>query len=172
MSAEFPEDSPECFDILLGWIYDGYLRPLTWSNDRKIELSWKVEDFYAFAEKICLPELMDATMDAQIAFSKQSETLPSLSRARKSYGKTSPSSAYRKFLAHVCAYRLMEPAHDGRVDIEDLSALMLEIPALQLDILQIIRDSDGKIKSPSRMPLCDFHTHDKDLPCPRRKGRK
>jgi BTB/POZ domain len=55
-STDFPEDDLDLFDILLGWVYQDSIRPLTM---RKLERqwSWDVLEFYVLVEKYCLPEL-------------------------------------------------------------------------------------------------------------------
>ncbi|KAF7900304.1 uncharacterized protein EAF01_007606 [Botrytis porri] len=63
-SAISPEGTVESFDLLIGWIYRGSLRPL--QEDIKVNgrLGGDTFDLYVLCEKFCLAEVMDEIMDA------------------------------------------------------------------------------------------------------------
>ncbi|KAF4627909.1 hypothetical protein G7Y89_g10249 [Cudoniella acicularis] len=61
--AYFPEDSVLSFDVLMEWVYKGDIRPFQNLDRNDGQLNWAAQSLYFLAEKLCLPELMDAVVD-------------------------------------------------------------------------------------------------------------
>jgi hypothetical protein len=67
--ATLPEVDAEAFDLLLEYIYRGYLRPV---NMRKAPAyTTALTEQYAFAELMCNPDLMDHIMNEIASALKQ-----------------------------------------------------------------------------------------------------
>jgi len=161
-------ENPQAFDLLLSWVYDGSLRKLTTVIDEEngsTSAFWHTVGLHRLAQKVELPELMDKVMDAHRRFDRENYVLPNLEFVENGYEITSPSSPFRRYLAHTCAYRISEEG-DETWEIENLSRLMVAIPRLNLDVLQALKEIRGNVVSPTDMPDCHFHSHGKDLPCP------
>jgi hypothetical protein len=171
--TKFPNYSPQAFDLLLSWVYDGHLRKLTTVTDEEdgtTSASWHTVELHRLAQKVGLPELMDTVMDAHRRFDRENNVLPDLGFVENGYEITSPSSPFRRYLAHTCAYRIFAEG-DKTMELDSLSRLMVAIPRLNLDVLQALKESRGNVVSPKDMPDCDFHSHDKGVPCPWKDGR-
>ena len=68
-SAHFPEDNPDLSDVLLGWVYQDTIQPLTLKGGgpHGYLTSWNILDIYILAENFCSPELQDQVMDFSTA---------------------------------------------------------------------------------------------------------
>jgi len=166
-TARFPEDSPKTFDLLLGWVYNGYLPPMTSTPDNDAESlhipSWDALKLFALAEKFCISELMDITMDMYRKNDEENGTLPMFGAMEMAYEITDVGSALQKYMAMSCAYVLV---NEDSWKVQDIWTLLKEDPGLNLDVMAIIRENRGIIGDPSLLPNCDFHSHLKDIPCP------
>jgi hypothetical protein len=174
-TAKFPEDDPDTFDIFLGWLYERSLPPIIATvdpdEDSEHNLSWDGKTLYAMADKFCVPELMDVTMDEWRNSYKRSRTLPAYTAIAHGYEITSPGSLLRKYLAMACAYVITD-WEENDWSIQDISDLSVKIPDLNKDIMEVMRESRGMVRDPRTMPDCDFHSHPKDIPCPWKKVKK
>ncbi|TGO61822.1 hypothetical protein BCON_0024g00220 [Botryotinia convoluta] len=75
--AFFPEDDPKCFDFFMGWIYFGTLRVLNASTAlEKVEYDLNLLSLYSFADKLCLPELMDLVLNTYKNIYEKSNRFP------------------------------------------------------------------------------------------------
>ena len=166
--AEFPEDSPESFDLLLGWVYQNTQRPLRFiediENNGMTKLSWDACDFYNLVEKICLRPLQDRIMDIVRNFDNSTGALPAEGAIRKAYSKDYAPSPFRKYMSHWFAYILTKDK-EGPWDIESYTQLITTNIDLARDVLRVLRQRSGMIEDPCGLPNCYFHSHDRGEPC-------
>lgn len=72
--AEFPDDDPAAFDLLIEWVYNpdpGQLRQLFSYKDLEkgqSPASWDAVSFYSLAKKLLLSDLQDLIMSALIRY--------------------------------------------------------------------------------------------------------
>jgi hypothetical protein len=110
LSASFPEDYPECSDLLLAWVYASQLRPITIARkEEKAEttvsyFAWLVVPTYLLAEKICLPNLQDEIMSAFLVYLVASNSLPVPVAVSRVYSQTTIRSPLRRFMARTLHY--------------------------------------------------------------------
>ncbi|THV48588.1 hypothetical protein BGAL_0239g00100 [Botrytis galanthina] len=100
-SMDMPEDNPEAFELFIHWLYRGEVRSATKLTD--------VDQFlqlYIFAEKLCLNELANKTMDAIQAISDDLDESPqcSLEQLDGVWRNTSSESPLRKWLIRILVY--------------------------------------------------------------------
>ncbi|TVY93102.1 hypothetical protein LAWI1_G001595 [Lachnellula willkommii] len=173
--ARFPEDNPESFDLLLGWVYEGSLPPLEYLPNKSegdiIVVPWNCRELYALCDKLCIPELMDKVMDMYRKFNLDSNTSPSIKSIEGIYSITSFGSVFRRYVATSFS-RAITTRTEESWKIEELAELMVKVPDLARDVARIMREAGGKVEDPRKKPNCDFHTHQKDIPCPWETGKK
>lgn len=162
-TAVFPEDSRDSFDLLLGWIYSGKLRPLTHKKmeDGNQPTSWNVPDLYILAEKFCLLDLQDYVMDIYIKYLNDQKTLPSAKTTLKAYGGTLSGCKLRQLMVNSFRYKLSNTKTQvqNRWPIDDLHQLLIQSSDLAKDYLTLVRYSP-KVEDPRNMPQCYYHSHD------------
>ncbi|TVY36838.1 hypothetical protein LOCC1_G007065 [Lachnellula occidentalis] len=163
--ARFPEDDPQSFDVLVGWVYEGELRSLIKEEhaDGEGSLAWSPGRFYALADKLCLPQLMDETIDMQRQWGRHYGYLIPPAELQRGYEVAAPGTPYWHYLALYCAYGII---HTHNWLLEDLSAFLAKAPDLNLEVMKILRENVGNIDDPDEDENCAFHTHSKDVPCP------
>ncbi|KAL2064592.1 hypothetical protein VTL71DRAFT_3729 [Oculimacula yallundae] len=159
-SAAFPEDNVECFDLLLGWIYNGRLRALTAdtknANGVRV-ISWSMSDFYSFTDKICLPDLQDYALDLYINMAEKGNTLPDVSHIKELYKCSTANSGIRKFAS--ASFRKALTLQDENLWLmDDMQKLLAENLDLRVDFLTSIREGE-EVKDPRQVPRCTFHQH-------------
>jgi hypothetical protein len=164
-TAKFPEDDPEAFDVLLDWLYGGSLPPVTRTlregEENLYDMSWDWQDVFVLADKLCIPELMDVTMDFCREYDYEENSFPALESIEQGYKITSAGSVLRKYLAMSCAYLILNKSNTW--SLQDLSELSVKIPELNRDIMEIMREQEGAVEDPRELPDCDFHSHPKDI---------
>ena len=111
---------------------------------------------------------MDEVMDVYRHFDKEAGSLPSSEMMAVGYKMTSRGSAFRSYMANCCAYLFVQ--QNSKACFEDLTNLMARNSELRWDALLILENHRGDVEDPRKMPDCDFHTHGKDIPCPRKKS--
>ncbi|TVY15019.1 hypothetical protein LARI1_G006903 [Lachnellula arida] len=172
--ARFSEDNPESFGLLLGWVYEGSLPPLKIApkeGEENFNLSWNCAKLYALCDKLCIPELMDQVMDAYLQRHRDNHTTPSESSMEHIYSIMGSGSFLRRYIAYTCAFVIPSGIED-EWKIEELAELMATVPDLARDVTRITRETRGKVVDPRKLPNCNFHTHQKDIPCPWKTGKK
>ncbi|TVY51232.1 hypothetical protein LCER1_G006740 [Lachnellula cervina] len=171
--ARFPEDTPASFDMMLDWVYERSLPPVVYSKGEGFasSASWDCTELYVLCDKLCIPELMDKVMDIYRKFNMDSNTLSHESEIRAVYSRTAPGSPIRRYVAYTCAWTIIHGCADVW-NIEVLEDLITTVPDLARDVIRIMRETGGKIENPSKGPNCDFHTHQKDIPCPWKRVKK
>ena len=162
--ATLPEDKPESFDLLLGWVYHGTIRPLTFTRkETRSRYSWCPIKFYILAEKFCLSNLQDRIMSAMMETDNTGNTLKAGCHASLVYQGTYPNSPLRKYAIQGMAYLLLnEPNCPTSAFLTSL-----ENKDLARDFLESLRGQSSKqVPDPRYLPKCDFHCHEKGADCP------
>jgi hypothetical protein len=171
--AKFPDDPVESMDLMLGWVYQGHLRQLTVKrvireeNTNQSVMSWDPVQLYVLSEKLCIPELMDRTIDAYRQYAKERHSTPGPALIRDTYRRTITGSPLRKYVAACFAYQTIHGT-EKVWGIESMSKFMTEVPDLGVDVMRLLRDSRGEVDNPRDISACEFHTH-ADIPCPWKK---
>ncbi|TGO42560.1 hypothetical protein BHYA_0007g00600 [Botrytis hyacinthi] len=168
--AFFPEDNPKCFDSFMGWIYFRTLRVLNASTAlEKVEYDLSPLSLYSFADKLCLPELMDLVLDTY----KNTYKFPRVSLVSDVYKMTPTDSPLRNFMCQ-CMYYIFAEYNSQDIcnfwTTEDMAIAMSLHKDLNIDFLNLMRlDSPGFASTdPRALPNCDFHCHGEDAPCSQR----
>lgn len=109
-SATFPEDEPESFDLLLGWVYHGSIKvPAAIRDDRgDPELSRVPNSLYKLAKKICLPQLQDQVVDILRDSDRQTYCLSSTDTILNAYSETRKKSGLHRYYAQSLAFILVQ----------------------------------------------------------------
>lgn len=166
-SATFPEDDPESFDLLLGWVYHGSIKvPAVRTDDRgDPELSWKPNSLYKLAEKICLSQLQDQVVDTLRDFDRQTYCLSCTKTILNAYSETRKKSGLHRYYAQSLAFILVQGKTCSTWTVNELTEAMSKEVELTRDVLTILRDSGGNVKDPVNEPDCKFHCHADGEPC-------
>ncbi|KAF5874542.1 uncharacterized protein Bfra_004553 [Botrytis fragariae] len=172
--AFFPEDDPKCFDFFMGWIYFGTLRVLNASTALdKIQYDLNPLSLYSFADKLCLPELMDLALNTYKNTYEKSNRFPRVSLVSDVYQLTPKDSPLQKFMCHCMYYIFVEYTSEDIRNFwttEDIAMAMSLHKDLPIDFLNLMRsDSPGfPPTDPRALPNSDFHCHGEDEPCSQR----
>lgn len=169
-SAQFPEDSAESMDLLLDWVYTNRIRQLMklpGTND----FNWDVMEFYSLAEKLCLPELMDAIIDTYRAHHIKHGEVMTWARILKSYEFTSEGSGLRLYALRsmMCIFSgEMDKASEQSWSLSDLQEILEANEDLHRDFLEQVKKKflTTMIGDVRRDHACDFHCHEESPVCP------
>ncbi|TGO68100.1 hypothetical protein BOTNAR_0030g00220 [Botryotinia narcissicola] len=109
-SMDMPEDDPEAFELFIHWLYRGEVRRAAKVTD--------IDQFlqlYIFAEKLCLKELANKTMDEIQSISGDLNEFPqcSLEQLDGVWRNTSSTSPLRKWLILVLVYSVWVSENGG-----------------------------------------------------------
>lgn len=109
-SMDMPEDNPEAFELFIHWLYRGEVRRATKLTD--------IDQFlqlYIFAEKLCLNELANNTMDAIQMISDDLNEFPqcSLEQLDGVWRNTSSTSPLRKWLILILVHDVWAWENEG-----------------------------------------------------------
>lgn len=103
----FPEDEPSAFDALIKWIYTGKLPAmmkrvvLIHGVGEETRTIWDPIDVCCLADKLCLVELIIATMDVWIKALKEKHCMPSCEVINTAYLSTQAGSPPRRFISRM-----------------------------------------------------------------------
>ncbi|TEY74759.1 hypothetical protein BOTCAL_0070g00260 [Botryotinia calthae] len=143
--AFFPEYDPKCFDFFMGWIYFGTLRVIdisTATGVSKAEYDMNLLSLYSFADKLCLPELMDLVLDTYKHTYGEANRFPRVGLVSDTYQMTPVDSPIRKFMCH-CMYFIFFKYDDEDIrnfwTTEDLALAMSLHQDLTIDFLNLMR---------------------------------
>jgi hypothetical protein len=102
-SMHLPEDDPNAFALFIDWIYRSKV-PAMHNREDQVTLY----NLYIFAEKLCLDDLANATMDQiqKLLGILDPSFDQSTALIRKVYTETSSQSPLRKFCAHFMSVEL------------------------------------------------------------------
>ncbi|TGO34766.1 hypothetical protein BHYA_0183g00180 [Botrytis hyacinthi] len=171
-SAKFPEDGPESFDILIEWVYSGYIRFYEVGVSDSPE-SWNFIRFYALAEKLGLTQLEDHALDLYRQSSKVKNATFDMSWATKAYEITPQGSALRRYAIQVLVWRF-HTQEDSDFNVNDHFIQTMEsdhdlftdfMLALRKHV-KVVTPTDPRIIDP-QIPVtrCEYHGHTKDEDC-------
>jgi BTB/POZ domain len=173
--AEFLEDNPEAFDLLLGWDYheridlilpDRIDPIIDGDEDPPLNLVFtSLYELHALGQKLCLPHLQDQVVDEIRETQCQFNVVSNTERIKCCYSPASKSSGLRRFFAHNCAFIIVQKGLSKFGSIDDLSDLTAGDSELHQDVLAILRSNEGRVVVPSSEPDYRFHCHGKDEPC-------
>ena len=98
-----PEDDPNAFALFIDWIYRSKI-----PERKKKEDQATLYNLYIFAEKLCLDDLANATMDEiqKLVDSHDHSFDQHSTLISKVYNETSSDSLLRKFCSHLMAFEL------------------------------------------------------------------
>lgn len=173
-AAFFPEDDPKCFDSFMAWVYFGTLRALNASTAlEKVDYDSNLLSLYSFADKLCLPELMDLVLDTYKNTYKKSNRFPRVSLVSDVYEMTPTKSPLRNFMCR-CMYFIFAEYNSVVVrnfwTTDDMATAMSVNKDLTVDFLNLMRSDSLGLASidPRALPNCDFHCHGEDELCSQR----
>lgn len=178
--AFFPEDDPEAFDLLNGWVYFGTLRPFKFTlhpPPASPSCNWDMVQLYCLADKFCLPELMDRIVDANSAECRSSNISPSFRHVKKAYMKTPMGSTLRKYMCYSMVHiftALREESTFGIWDTQAFVEMMNTHGDFAIDFLSLLRSQSVGVAptDPRKLPKCHFHCHGANEPCPQKPEDK
>lgn len=165
-AADFPEDDPQAFGLLVGWLYSGEIdvvKDLGHTDD--------VINLFALAEKLMVDNLADDTMNHLITFMKAKDYLATTNQMVRGYTITHCGSRLRLFLARTYVYTTLHfsdkygihsPWSNAR-----LQKAVTDNADLLGDVLPMMRLQAGKLLvDPRYEHICEYHQHSKGDYCP------
>jgi len=168
-SANFPEDSPAAFGLLLRWAYFGKVPALCVEavEDGVCRLSWPATRFYALAEKLYMPSLQNSIMDEVMGYYGKADSLPSTTTMCLMYELCPAQSPMRTFATRAFYFLIMH-RHDKAMQqmwpLLELHRAMMKHPDLAFDFLELLRE--GTIPQvPDELDFCTFHVHGDGKSC-------
>ena len=162
-----PEDNVVSFELLVGWLYGGSLIRI--SSEKELPA---YTDLVILAQKLCLEQLQNETMDHIVRFYRTSSPQVTAHTIRSIYEKTSEEDPLRKLIIRCASWTvvskkttvldsdiqsLLEGGGDIAVDFTSLLATYYS-RALLHDCY--IDNSD-----PRRLPSCLYHKHKSTPSC-------
>ncbi|KAF8859532.1 hypothetical protein BDZ45DRAFT_673277 [Acephala macrosclerotiorum] len=162
--SKLPEDNIHVFKLFLGWLYLGIIEiPST-------QFFVDYSHLYAFADKYCISELADATMDKMCKVSAHKKWMPTESEITVCYELTPRKSKLSLFFARCLAWVSLHISGDRADKLwtnEGLRDTVKGNDDLSLQFFDLLRFQSGKpLPDPREAPACDYHQHTKDEPCP------
>ncbi|CZR69865.1 uncharacterized protein PAC_19765 [Phialocephala subalpina] len=174
--ARFPEDDPAAFDLLIKWIYSTSKRHIRDLDAVQIEgeeghteASWDAINFYSLAEKCCLPELQDTTMNVLARYHRMADELPSPSFVCRAYARTSAGLSLSRYCTKSIYWVLDEGINNGW-PTEEVQKLFQDHPTFSMDYINLQRTKSAC--DPRKSDRCSFHVHGSKEPFPGISPRK
>jgi len=159
-SATFPEDDPECFDTLMGWVYHGRLPQLAIiQQDGFYSWNWRPPQFYVLADKFGLHELMDRVIDQITKFLNTCGIVPSARVYGMVHSSTPEGSPLRRLYSELFVYNLINHSKSLGDEISRKYKDLLEsCPDLARDVVSVLLASNGCFENPGiYSQTCRFH---------------
>lgn len=168
-TAEFIDDSPAAFDLLLEWVYTGHLRIL--DRETKLQIPARIPILvYGLAEKLRLYDLTDAIMDMVIEAQRKGGLFSRLENVEEAYKVTQAGCSMRRYLASTAAFMMFKAApNDEAWSVANINKAIAATEDFGNDVLNLLRNnSSGKdFPDPRNAPPCAFHNHDIKKVCKR-----
>lgn len=173
--AYLPEDKPVAVELLVEWLYRGYLSALSTDDnmDRQAVRSLtrstvkKWTEVFCFAEKYCIDTLMDHSLTLIKSTHKKQRMYYSCVMMAYGYDSTHEGSRLRLYILRTICYITLEKDNSEAWPTDDIENLFRETPDLSDDFVAAIR---GRRREPSlkphEFPQCDYHQHDPATICP------
>ncbi|PQE19094.1 BTB POZ domain-containing protein [Rutstroemia sp. NJR-2017a BBW] len=174
--ASFPEDTPESFDVLLGWVYFGRVRRIS-NKDSPRLITWNAFHVYSLADKLCLPEVMDSIIDVYITWMATNGLLLNPVQVSDGFYETPAGSPFQRYLCHMLHYTI-DTYPNGKLhkkfSIVDMDEVLEVNPGLRLELLKrMMRHPSGaSVEDPRKLKKCKFHHHKENEPCPQRTAAR
>lgn len=174
-TAIFSEDGPQFFHILIEWVYSGSLGSMNSSDPAVNTNLLSTIAFYRLLDKLCLPQLMDITMDMFRRHQWENRFVMRVSDILLSYQRLPEGSPYRRYALHsflFAFYMQREPERDIWTTTLMKDAVV-ENADLAQDFFTLLRDQVN-VRAPINPDVVDnclFHCHKLDEECPLR-GKK
>lgn len=163
-AAKLPEDDPKIFKFFLRWIYQGILEV---SDLEQSTRTGNHVHLFIFAEKYCIDSLADTVMDSFVNGLRARNSIPLYPFMTRMCKHTHGSSKLNLFFARIIAYTFYHDKDSKKWKTEHLRDVLKANDELTLRFLELLRPLHGKeYPDPTKAPLCDYHQHGKDEPCP------
>jgi hypothetical protein len=163
-----PEDEPDHFACLVDFLYRGTAPEAARGSHGASHL----RRFYAFAEKLCLLELMDKTIDSIKANHCELKTAFLGGNIEFIYTRTHEKSRLRLLCVAEAAFRMKQHAGDEErgatyVAIFDTAPeFFRDMFCFQTKYGKELQNSTGSwMAGLSKLDPCIFHCHGEDAPC-------
>ncbi|KAE8452599.1 hypothetical protein EG329_013858 [Mollisiaceae sp. DMI_Dod_QoI] len=171
-SAEFPEDNPTAFKLLIGWIYTQHVEdPYEFDTARGLRhcSSRQIIALYALAEKYNILRLQDQSMDHLVKHCIDRKKWLFAQTMGWAYENTHANSKLRLYVARhfvfvtLCSQR----GRDKSWTDDIMRSELMKNEDLFKDVFALLRDYAGKMPSdPNKALACDYHQHSSTEPCP------
>ncbi|KAJ8060752.1 hypothetical protein OCU04_011056 [Sclerotinia nivalis] len=160
------DDSPECFGLLLEWVYNNRLRMLKSRLDeesRTYKTSWNPIALYSFARKLDLGELMDRIIDLmrQVDFEQNSHyDARAIRWVFHGDALCDEISDLQSYVVELTVYiiRTAKTDSDPTIDTTDLLDLM-QIEMFAEEFIFFNRQNEA-IDPRKTSNACIYHTHE------------
>ncbi|PQE10898.1 BTB POZ domain-containing protein [Rutstroemia sp. NJR-2017a WRK4] len=168
LKASFPEDSPESFDILLGWIYFGKIRRISKKAAPKVSL-WDAYGVYSLGDKLCIQDFMDSVIDIYINWLATNGVIVTPKEFSDGFEKAPRGSPFQRFLCHMLHFAIAAYRFKNQFELLptlDLHKFLGSNEDLRLDLLtRMMSHSPGAIvEDPTTLGRCKFHQHGENEP--------
>lgn len=165
LAADFPEDDPQAFSLLVGWLYTGRIEKFR-ENGYVMDLI----KLFGLAEKFLMPDLADDAIIQLIEYLKSVGASLDLPQTELAYGITHEKSRLRLLAARTYVFvtlHFSDKVNQGAWTSKKLQETAKRHDDLLLDVLSVMRLQAGKLRvDPKYEHICDYHQHRKNEPCP------
>ncbi|KAB8298567.1 hypothetical protein EYC80_000746 [Monilinia laxa] len=172
------DDSPECFDLLLEWVYNDTLRPLVSRKQdetrQNYTTSWDPLALYAYARKLDLETLMNHTLDLIRHVDNAQKSFHGIQAIQKVFHPDamlqvpSPLQVYVVQLA-VHMMRIKEQGKYYTIETADFVTL-LQLRGFAEQFVNANRWRDVRDpRAPFVHNKCSYHAHHDDKACEAQK---
>jgi hypothetical protein len=172
LKASFPEDSPQSFDILLGWIYFGKIRRISTKAAPRKHL-WNAFDAYGLGDKLCVKDFMDSVIDIYINWLATAKLYPHAEMISEGFEKTPRGSPFQRFLCHLLHFVIVRAAYcfNNLSKVVGVHKVLGTNEDLRLDLLvrMMSHPPGSDVEDPTKLERCKFHQHGENEPCTQKK---
>lgn len=174
--AYLPEDSPVAIELLVEWLYRGFLTPVvieegadrasTRGAARDAATRWT--QLFSLAEKYCIETCMDQSLELIKNTHKKYHMYYNCQAMANGYNNTHEGSRLRLYILRSLCYITLEKDTSDAWPTADIQQLLRETPDLSDDLIKEIRGRrrKGSCLKPHEFPACDYHQHNLITPCP------
>ncbi|KUJ17041.1 uncharacterized protein LY89DRAFT_718733 [Mollisia scopiformis] len=162
-SASLPEDNIDAFKVYVTWLYRNIIEV-----PKKAPIAPVLIRLFAFAEKYCLEELVDNTMDYLVGHLHDKNAIPWLDLMVSSYASTHTKSKLRILMSRINLYVALRytDAKWEAFNTDTVIPFLIRCPDLTTDMFRLIKGSSGKKAVDPRSFSCEYHQHSSTKPCP------
>lgn len=174
-SISFPDQELQSFNVLSQFLNTGSL-PLLQTVQKGSDSFWSWNPLYAYclALKIQVAPLCDKVMDVWLAHDASENGFPSMEYVKDILRKAVRGSAPWIYARRCMAYYLGVMRHKDDLSTwttEGVWEVISENKAFGIEVLELQRKGKPGIgvRDPTKAPICEYHAHDLDVPCPNGK---